>query len=801
MLVTPHLKRYVSVLILLPFFIALFSFARDSDVLESLLKKLKQYYTERPQQKLYLHLDKPFYAAGENIWFKAYVMEASLHNLDSQSSVVYVELIDANKTVFKRHMLFTDGGLTLGDFQLPDTLREGNYAIRAYTNYMKNFGEDFFFLKEFPVLNPLNKQPEQPKSYAADSLALQFFPEGGNLVACGFNRVAFKALSPDGKGFDVEGTIVDESNTVITSFKSQHKGMGVVRINPVKGKKYFARIAKPYAVTRSYPLPVVKEKGYIMQVDENTKDVKLIVLTNLDKPVSGNHQINIIVQSRGLAYYALQGSLRDNAFVTLIPKAKFPDGISQITIFDSEGRPVAERLIHQNNQETLTLKVETDTTVYEKRKMVTVFADALYRNGSPATGSFSITVYDEGLVGAPQEYPLSIVNYLSLTSDLKGHIEDPGYYFKDSLIETKKNLDLLMMINGWRRFTWEDVLNDKSAKLVYHHERGIPLSGKVLKSGGKKLPAGSIVKVLTMNGSFVRVRPDSSGTFYTDSLLYYDSMDLVFQTENGKGKKQAYKFIHNGMDPPAPTTHHMSPFHSFDASKYLDQQAEEKLNQNLSNVKVLEEFTIEEKRERFSDTRMVGEGSKSRTLDAKEMNTGTFQNIYQMIQARLSGVVVSFDGTGYSLSFRGKPGIGFLVDGRVTTGDMVAMYAPADVELIELLPNSALYGGTVINIVLRKGATMSSAKYETAGVNRGKHPGFYRNREFYSPNYDVADNRHQLEDKRTTLFWDPMMMTDPNGRAAMAFFTGDVASQYRVIIEGITFDGYPGTASVVFKVK
>jgi hypothetical protein len=198
-----------------------------SDVLQDILRKLQLYHKERPQEKLYLHLDKPFYAAGENVWFKAYVVEASLHSLDSQSSVVYVELIDATKTVFKRQMFYASGGLTFGDFQLPDTLREGNYAIRAYTNYMKNFGEDFFFIKEFPVLNPLSSHPTSGEPYAADSLSLQFFPEGGNLVACGFNRVAFKALSPDGKGFNVEGTIVDENNTVITSFKSQHNGMGV----------------------------------------------------------------------------------------------------------------------------------------------------------------------------------------------------------------------------------------------------------------------------------------------------------------------------------------------------------------------------------------------------------------------------------------------------------------------------------------------------------------------------------------------------------------------------------------------
>jgi hypothetical protein len=787
-----HFTNLLHLSLLFPAVFILFSFTTDPGVLETILKKLRQYHAERPQEKLYLHLDKPFYAAGENIWFKAYLMEASLHSLDSQSRVVYVELVDENKIIFKRQMLYAAGGLTFGDFQLPDTLREGNYAIRAYTNYMKNFGEDFFFLKEFPVLNPLARQPKSNAAFAADSLELRFFPEGGNLVACGFNRVAFKALSPDGKGIDVEGTIVDDNNTVVTSFKSQHKGMGMVRINPVHGKKYFARITKPYTVNRAYPLPSVHERGYIIQVDAVAKNIKVIVFTNAANPGAAA-AVNIVVQSRGNAYYAQSGVIKNNAFFTLIPKSKFPDGISQITVFDSEGRPVAERLIHQDHHETINLIVETDTTIYEKRKMVTVMADALYRNGSPALANFSIAVYDEGLIQNPQKHPLSILNYLSLTSDLKGYIEDPGYYFKDSLSETRKNLDLLMMVHGWRRFTWSDVLAYSSGEQTYRREQGIPVSGRVLKAAGKRPPVGSILKVLTLDGKIVRLRPDSLGNFYTDSLLYYDSMSLVFQTENLKGKKQPYKFILDPQAPPAPTAYEITALEPFDASKFLQQQADEKLILNSTKPVILAEAKVSAKRE--VDPRLIGMGG-GRVLDVKKIGGEGYGNIFQLMQSRLPGVVVTSSGNSYTVKVRNATPI-FLLDGRVSDVDVVGMMSPSDVEFIEVLPNSALYGGSAINIILRQGAW----DRETIGVNQVKYPGFYQAREFYSPQYDVKDNRHSLEDKRTTLFWEPMMMTDPEGRAAIAFYTGDVASRYRVVIEGITADGYPGTATTTFEVK
>lgn len=782
-------------LLLIPAFFILVSFTEDS-VLETILKKLKQYHTERPQEKLYLHLDKPFYAGGETIWFKAYLVEGSLHSLDSQSRVVYAELIDNNKTVFKRQMLYAPGGVTFGDFRLPDSLREGRYAIRAYTNYMKNFGEDFFFTKEFSVLNPLYKYAsEKIVKFASDSLALQFFPEGGNLVACGFNRVAFKALSPDGKGIDVEGTIVDENNSVITSFKSQHKGMGVVRINPISGIKYFARITKPYPVNRNYPLPAVHKTGYIVQVDAVNNNIKVLVFTNADKPASGDQKINIIVQSRGQAYHAQQGVINNHAFYTLIPRSKFPDGISQITVFDSEGRPVAERLIHQDNHGTLNLNVETDTTIYGKRKMVGVLLDALYRNGSPAAGHFSISVYDEGLIQNPEAYPITIVNYLSLTSDLKGYIEEPGYYFKDSLAETKKNLDLLMMVNGWRRFTWADVLAYPSGEPAYRHERGIPIRGKVLKAAGRQPPAGSRVKVLTMNGNAVMLWPDSLGRFYTDSLLYYDSMTLVFQTENQKGKKQPYKFSLDPMSLPPPFTHRFTSFLPFDASAFLQQSADEKLIEKSSQVKVLDEVKVTAKRDEPDPRLLNPQGAGGRVVDVqKDLGGGLgYASISQMLQTRIAGLNT---GNG-AWVFRGQ-GVFFAVNGMLVTADYVNMISPTDVDLIEFVPNSVQYGGHVVSIMLRTGATVAS---DPIGINQAKVGGFYQAREFYSPNYDVKDNRHSFEDKRTTLYWEPMLITDEKGRAAVAFFTADVASRYRVVVEGITADGYPGIGTTIFEVK
>ena len=794
------LKPLVGILSLVIPALLFLSFNDDLSVLQSILQKMQRFHSKNPQEKLYLHFDKPFYSAGEDMWFKAYLVEASMHSLDSQSRAMYVELIDATKTIQNRKMYHVENGQSFGDIHLSDSLPQGKYIIRAYTNYMKNAGDDFFFTKEFSILNRktlLEETKTEEKKYSPDSVELIFFPEGGNMVACGtFNRLAFKALSPDGKSIEVEGEIRDESNAVVTTFKTQHDGMGLVKLNPTLGKKYTARILKPYQVNRLYELPRVHDKGYVLQVDEIGKNIKVVIFSNADKPASGKLDISIVAQSRGKVYHAQAGVITTNAFFTYIPRSKFPEGITQITIFDSAGRPLAERLIHQDQSESLLLDVKAEAS-YGKRSRVTIYTDIMYRDQTPAIGSFSVSVYDEGLIQNTEKYPLSITNYLSLTSDLKGHIENPGYYFKDEEPETKKNLDLLMMVNGWRRFTWKDILEERDM-LTYRREHGIPISGTIKKELRDKAPLGGIVKIMSMRGNAVEIKPDSLGKFYSDDLLFYDTMKLILQTENKKGKKAPYKFELNPADPAPKINYAIADFSPFNAALYLNQQAEFNSAMKASEVKVLEVVDIRAKRE--FDSRLVG--SKTDAVDVSKTSK-YYTNIFEMIRDKVPALWL--DGSPPTAAkYRNRP-VTFLINGSLYPMETISIALPEDVEKLEVLRggSASLYGGSTgsmlaVNIVLRQGW---STKTPTYGVNQVVYPGFYEAKEFYSPQYDIPDRRHDFPDKRTTLYWEPMIVTDSSGKIAISFFTADQASHYRVVMEGITPDGYAGTGTATFEVK
>jgi hypothetical protein len=427
---------------------------------------------------------------------------------------------------------------------------------------------------------------------------------------------------------------------------------------------------------------------------------------------------------------------------------------------------------------------------------VVVYVDATYRNGAPAAANFSLSVYDESLLKTPEKYPLSITNYLSLTSELRGRIDNPGYYFKDTLQDTRRNRDLLMMVHGWRRFTWTDVLDEKRAAQSYLREEGLAIAGQILRSGGKKAPPESLLKIMTMQGNTIMIRPDSAGRFYSDDLLYYDSISLVLQTENGKGKKQPYKVMVDGFNPPAKSSYTVSAFSSFDGSRYLRQSAEQKNIQLAGSTRVLKEIEIEEKKE--VDRRFVGTKA-DRVIYTKGLFMGHYAHIFELIQSRVPGAYLGGTFPNLNLLIRNIPA-SFLMNGMQSSAEVVSTISPNDVHAVEVMTNmGALYGinGAVVNVILKESAFDRVA----IGVNQVKYPGFYQAREFYSPNYEVADDRHNLPDKRTTLFWEPMVETDATGKIAIGFYTADQSSRYRVVVEGITPDGYPGVGTMLFEVK
>ncbi|MBT1701595.1 TonB-dependent receptor plug domain-containing protein, partial [Fulvivirgaceae bacterium PWU4] len=552
-----------------------------------------------------------------------------------------------------------------------------------------------------------------------------------------------------------------------------------------------------------FPLPALAPRGYILRVTEEGDNLRIIAYTNVKNFSPDPCFIYLVAQSRGVVTFAARGEITGTTLTKILPKRQFPTGITQITLFDAAQEPQCERLIFVNHQDALKLSVKADKPSYTKRSKAALDITVTDKDGAPVAGNFSLSIYDDTKVRTQDEYPMSITNYLLLTSDLAGTVTSPGYYLKDELSETRRHRDLLMMTHGWRRFTWQTVLKDSVWASHFYTEHGLVVSGKVLRSLGKKPAIGSKIKVLTTLGDIIIITADSLGRFYSDRLQYYDSVGMVIQTDNAKGKQTELQLFLDPFNASPSLKHNTSPFHTFEANEFLAQAGRYNRIADALDGKATMLKEVEITSTKIEEQRHTLYGTPDVTLKVDDSML-SYTNIFEAIQGRVAGVNIIGVPPNMTISIRGGGTPLLLVDGVPMDLDMVFSLSPNDVESVDVIKGAgaAIFGARggngVIAIYTKNGLSQSP---RIVGIHHLRYPGFYKAREFYTPKYDVPSDNHNLPDLRSTLYWKPAIKTDSTGRAHVSFFTSDVLSSYRIVVEGISHEGVPGHGEGKMKVN
>ncbi|MEO6289669.1 MAG: hypothetical protein ABIO76_07110, partial [Ginsengibacter sp.] len=249
------------------------------------------------QEKIYLHTDRSSYICGETIWFKAYVTAAATNKPLPVSKVVYVELLNRNRQPVLQQKIAVKGGFGNGSFELPFSMSSGNYQIRAYTNWMKNFPAEAYFRKPITIVNT-KKNLDSTAIASPVHYTAAFFPEGGNLVNGLRSKVAFKVTDNKSKGVDCHGMIVNESNDTVASFKTAHAGMGHFYLTPATGKNYRAVITLKNGYLLKKDLPKAYDAGYVMHVGDTLANQIQVSVAAAGENIS--HRVYIIYENSGL---------------------------------------------------------------------------------------------------------------------------------------------------------------------------------------------------------------------------------------------------------------------------------------------------------------------------------------------------------------------------------------------------------------------------------------------------------------------------------------------------------------------
>ena len=513
---------------------------------ENILSQLESY----PQEKIHLHTDRNIYIPGEKIWFKAYLVDAQSHISVFNSQYVYVELLSPDNTLISRIMITQFGGLFCGHLPISEFIPEGYYTLRAYTRYMENMGDDFFFKKNIRIGRRNNYESgitnyesinrgndsqsgitnyESRKEGTPGNLTnpqnpvtdydVSFYPEGGNLLEGVLCKVAFKALNQNGYPESVSGTIIDDHGVEIASVQTYHAGMGVFNYQPVAGRKFYLQCTNKNGLYKQFELPQPNARAYSLSVSCQNNRIIFGVEKSINAPEVSCY---LLIHCRGMVLYFEEWDMKKQA-VTL-PEEQLPAGLIQTVLFDARMNPLSERLIFSKNEALVEVEFQTDKEVYQIRNRIVStlsFPDTISES---LNGHFSVAVTDDKDIEVTEFN--TILSDLLLSSELKGYIENPAYYLRDPVA-----MDMLMMTHGWRRYNIPEVVKGRLESPQIPFQQYQQLSGQVrTKTLNRPLRDSEILIMMKGDDNGLGITfTDENGLFIMPDLVFPDSSIFYIQ--------------------------------------------------------------------------------------------------------------------------------------------------------------------------------------------------------------------------------------------------------------------------------
>lgn len=752
-------------------------------------------------EKVYLHVDRDLYSPGDDIWFKSYLVSGINNKLIQGYKNIYVQLISESGKVVLNRLLLSIDGTTNGDFNLSTDIAEGNYKIRAYTKYLENFGDESFFYKNIQIAAAINsfEVQEKTENEVDRYIDVAFLPESGSFVLNAINHIAFKAINGKGKGIPVSGKVVDENGNEVVSFQSKYKGMGKFIMMPQENKSYFALIDE--YPDFSFSFDPATENGVCLNYKPDGNYLQFTLTRNLKTNTTQNYYLN--ATHKGIELFSSQIVMNEFQHAQRLYKGLFPLGISQITLYDSNNNKMAERLVFIQGPKEPTLQINSNKNDYKNREKVEIDIASLLPTNDTISAGLSIAIVHEDYFDA-KGINQNIESFLLLDSDLKGSIESPASCFiNENNISSNEKLDLVMMVNGWRSYYWNDLEDKVRLKLPGWADIGLTLKGDVKSLWGEKpVDFGNVVLgPFSKNLLFEEAITDLRGNYEFDRLYLKDSALIMINSETRRGLRRTIPSLkpQNIFNSLVDTTAIKNicpkvdiPF-KFYRDNYYRLLAERDYKIKDGSI-LLGEVEVEAERMSIGDGhfRLYGEPDISIKITDDDLH---YFGVIDYLQMKgIAGVRVDGDQVRIRMGSR-QPLL--VIDGLETDWDRLRDIPMGDIDKIEILKTgftTAVYGSRggdgVIAVLTKMGK--GDWEYEFKRIVRGRITprvrGFQQAREFYSPKYSSLNINDPKPDYRPTLFWNPNIRLE-NSETKIEFYTADNLARYKVIIEGISKNG------------
>ncbi|GAB3861018.1 hypothetical protein GCM10028822_39850 [Hymenobacter terrigena] len=797
-----HLTSVANGLMLVPvlWFLTVTLAYGQADSLGGLTRQLSQYEQRDPHEKLYLHLDRPMYLSGETVWFKVYAVDGTYSRPLALSSVAYVEVLDAKNHPVLQSKVVLQNAAGHGSLALPASLAAGSYSVRAYTSWMKNFGPETYFQTAVTVINTFTASGAAGRDSAAYDA--RFFPEGGNLVRGLRSKIAFKVTDQTGHGVVAEGNVLDNKGAIVAKFATAQRGMGSFSFTPTEGQQPYTAVLKigsKRSITLTRPLPRSYDQGYVMRLDETSStQLTLTVKATSRQPET----LFLLGHSRQKVALAHRLDLVDGQGTYVFDKAQLLDGVSHLTLFTAKRQPVCERLYFQAPQQRLTLAARADKAQYTTRDKVSV--QVATADLAQPTASLSMAVYQlDSLTTAP---PVAIDEYLWLTADLNGRVENPGYYLAATDPEARAAADNLMLTQGWSRWRWEDVLAPTPRAFEHLAEpNGHVITGQLTQAGTARPRAG----VMAYLASPSRIPRLSNSESTADGRIRFElpsltgSREIIVQTDPQQDSTCQITLLD-----PFSTRYAVQRLPPFGlTASFEPDYARRHLQAQVQRV-FIDKFRRLATTGPVDSAAFFGKANETYLLDKYTR----FKVMEEVLREYVPGVVVRIRKDGFHLLVADRANKVLLEDNPMVLLDGVPVFSmnkamainPLKIQKLEVLDGRYFHGSAIYNGLV----SLTTYKGDLEGFPVDSHAlvqqyeGVQQHREFYAPRYDTPEaTKSRLPDLRNLLYWNPEISLTGANAKTLDFYTGDQAGRYLVVLQGLAANGLSGSQSFVLEVK
>ncbi|MDR2938282.1 MAG: hypothetical protein LBU92_05015 [Prevotellaceae bacterium] len=855
--------KYFTLLFPLLFTLQVFGHVMDSThvKLGAFIQSLQGFSKNIPQEKVYLHLDNTSYYQGDNIWFACYVVTAAQHQLSRLSKTLYVELLSPNGELVDKRILKVENGRCHGEFtlsQLP--FYSGFYEVRAYTKYMLNFGEDAIFSRLLPVFNkpkeegnfeekemlkygksgvrdyPMKREP----LLMGKTVNLRFFPEGGSLIQGVEARVAVEATDEVGNPIAVKGSIVNEEKRELLQFSTWHEGRGIFTYTPKADRQeaVVEYLGKKYSVD----LPTALPQGVAMEVDNlsHRDSIEVTLRRNTSTPAE---MLGVVVVSGGKLQNRCLAYVADEKFRFKMDKSRLPSGVSQVVLFNSKGEILGDRLIFTSKNNFLDITAKANKAAYRPHELVEMEVALADKKENPVSATFSLSVRD----GANEvEGKHNILTDLLLMSEIKGYVRNPFYYFEKDDSTRRAALDQLLMVQGWRRYSWRQMAGVDTFEVKYFPEQGVEVNGKVVTFVRQK-PRPNVDVSLFLHK---KEESSDSSVSHVESFVTNEQGRFSFVSElqgrwsmilsaTEKGKPKDHRILLDRLFSPAPKRYNYVELQVNLAQEDSESLNEEKISAQLEDDSEsflaaykdsLARVGIDEKMHLIDEVRVKARrtpaqdihhnrstavahydvASEASTIYDKGQYVGNdihellknmsehfstviggdteilFYKIEKQIitkftyQPQFALVVINYEQPEHLLSYQDNLNFAAIKTIYINESQgAIASYMPHRMK-------AEMFGCAVFIETHPEGKIpVEGAK----GVRKTFLEGYSPVKEFYSPNYSELP---PVSDYRRTLYWNPSVATDENGRAKVTFYNNSSSKKFSISAETITPQGAIG---------